>query len=100
MDGKDNMLKIRLARPDVDSKRLVVAGESYGGAKTMYHASVDDRFAAVIANSPIYSIPELFKNASKKVPVYWDVTPEASNALVDKLPLMAKVTLKRVIWFH
>ena len=89
-----------LARPDVDSKRLVVAGESYGGAKTMYHASVDDRFAAVIANSPIYSIPELFKNASKKVPVYWDVTPEASNALVDKLPLMAKVTLKRVIWFH
>nr|WP_242951396.1 hypothetical protein [Clostridium kluyveri] len=39
-----------LDRSDVDPKRLVVAGESYGGAKTMYHASVDDRFAAVIGN--------------------------------------------------
>jgi hypothetical protein len=66
----------------------------------MYHASVDDRFAAVIANSPIYAIPLLFKDANKKVPVYWEVTPEASNTLVEKLPLMGRVTLKRVIWFH
>ncbi|WP_282434008.1 hypothetical protein [Desulfosporosinus lacus] len=28
-------------------------------------ASVDDRYAAVIENSPIYSIPELFKHAAR-----------------------------------
>jgi hypothetical protein len=89
-----------IARSDVDASRLVLAGESYGGAKTMFHASIDDRYAAVVANSPIYSIPELFKHAHKSLPVYWEVTPEASNNLVNKIPFFAQVTLKRVIWFH
>ncbi len=89
-----------LARPDVDSSRLVVTGASYGGAKTMFHASVDDRFAAVVPNSPIYSIPELFKQENEKLPIYWGVTPEESRSFVENLPLFAKVTLKRVVWFH
>lgn len=86
-----------LARPDVDADRLIVTGESYGGAKTMLHACSEDRFAAVVPNSPIYSIPLLF-NANPLSAFRGNA--EDSAKTIAGLPFFARVTLERVIWSH
>jgi hypothetical protein len=86
-----------LSRPDVDVHRLVVTGESYGGGKTMVHASCDDRFAAVVPNSPLYDLARLFR--TNRLPAYI-CSPEESDKVINSLPHLAQVTLKRVIWSH
>jgi hypothetical protein len=86
-----------LSRPDVDAERLIVTGESYGGGKTMVHAACDNRFAAVVPNSPIHNLVHLFK--TNRLPAYTG-SPEDSAKVVAGLPYLARVTLERVIWSH
>lgn len=89
-----------IARPDVDPDRLILTGESYGGAKTMFNATIDDRFAAVIPNSPIYSAPKMVRFMNENLPVFEGVTKEESNALLNKMPFFSRNTLKTLIWYN
>lgn len=86
-----------ISRPDVDADRMVVTGESYGGAKTLVHACSENRFAAVVPNSPLYSVPLLFNANSLSA---FRGSAEESAKTIGKLPFFAKVTLERVIWSH
>ena len=89
-----------LARPDVDPDRLILTGESYGGAKTMFNATIDDRFAAVIPNSPIYSGPRMIRFMNEKLPIFEGVTRGESKALLNKMPFFSRNTLKTLIWYN
>jgi hypothetical protein len=86
-----------LARTDVDSAKLVLTGESYGGGKAMVHACSDDRFAAVVPNSPIYDLAHLFR--TNRLPAYMGTAAESAK-VIGSLPHFPRVTLERVIWSH
>ncbi len=42
------------ARPEIDSRRLAIAGHAFGGAIALAYASVDPQVSAVVAVSPPY----------------------------------------------
>lgn len=87
-----------VARPDVDAKRLVVCGDSYGGMKSTFNAANDDRFAALVASAPLYSWPLVIKNGVMPPFVMGD--PEESKKIINSLPWLSRVTLHRVCWMH
>jgi pimeloyl-ACP methyl ester carboxylesterase len=62
-----------LTRPDVDPKRIVAAGVSYGGYATLRAASFDKRLAAIAASTPLLDFQNLIvENAPwlSKVPAF------------------------------
>ncbi|CAA0120143.1 Uncharacterised protein [Mycolicibacterium vanbaalenii] len=88
-----------VARPDVDAKRLVVSGDSYGGLKSTLNAANDDRFAALVASPPVYSWPLAIKNGvMPRQFVMGDA--EDSKRAVNSLPWLPRTTLHRVCWMH
>lgn len=86
------------ARPDVDPDRIILTGDSYGGAKALVIATAEDRFAAVIPNSPMVSQSRVL--LSTPLPKAYGGTPEESAALQARLPFSSRVTLQRVTWAH
>lgn len=88
-----------VARADVDSDRLVVTGESYGGQKSLFIGCNDDRFAAVIPNSPIYDVSEVLRT-SFPPQLLQAASPEESNAMVARGPATMRATVEGVLWSH
>lgn len=86
-----------LARPDVDPERLVVSGMSYGGAKTMVHASCDDRFAAAVPNSPVYSMATFIERG---MPSFLRGTSEEAAEQSKKMPYTGQVLFAGLAWSH
>ncbi|MFD2882258.1 alpha/beta hydrolase family protein [Paenibacillus rhizoplanae] len=86
-----------LARPDVDPERLVVSGMSYGGAKTMVHASCDDRFAAAVPNSPVYSMASFIERG---MPSFLRGSAEEAAEQTKKMPYTGQVLFAASAWSH
>jgi hypothetical protein len=87
------------ARQDVDSDRLVVTGESYGGQKSLFIGCNDDRFAAIVPNSPIYDISDVLRK-SFPPELLQAASHEESNALVARGPATMRATVEGVLWSH
>ncbi len=86
-----------LARPDVDADRLVVSGMSYGGAKTMVHASCDDRFAAAVPNSPVYSMATFIERG---MPSFLRGSADEAAKQTEKMPYTGQALFAGSVWSH
>jgi len=99
----DAALRVLLERPDVDPERIVVFGQSLGGALAIHyvaHSAYRSHVRAVIADSPFSDYREVAREKLANFFITWplqwlanltvdnDFTPKAAVAALAPIPLL------------